>query len=128
GGVVGPGVLFGGIARVGGDLVGNRPHLGADGRAVGWVPHQLVDPGPVALALLQVVFDEQLSEEHADADVREGAKRQQAARGVDERTDLGIVLLYLLDDAADRLVAQRDPDVLAGHHHGENTANAAHTA
>ena len=71
-----------------------------------------------------VVVDEQLAELHADADVRERPERENAARRPDETLDLGIGGLDLRDDAADRLVDERKPDlvVLA---HGSGRIRAA---
>src|SRR5207245_7330738 len=66
----------------------------------------------------EVVVEQELAEHETDADVRERAKREDAMRRADQPVDLRVVLLDLLHDAPDRLVDEREPDLLgAGHQH-----------
>jgi hypothetical protein len=51
------------------------------------------------------------------ANVRE---REHAVRRLDERRDVGMLALDLLDDAADRLVDERDPQLLGLAHGRKN--------
>ena len=60
------------------------------------------------------MLDEQLAELHPDADVGERPEREQAPRRADEPVDLGSSAWTLRDDAADRLVDERKPDLVVG--------------
>src|SRR5581483_8271954 len=113
-----PGVLVGPdrvavVPRIRRDLLGDRPHLALDARAMLGVPEQRGDP---VLRRLEILLDEEATEEDADADVGEGAECEEAPRGRDECADLRIALLELADDRANRLVDERDPEVVRRSH------------
>src|SRR4026207_992140 len=67
---------------------------------------QLLGPGRVARGL-DVVLDQQSAEQNAHSDVGEGAESEQLPRGVDELCNPRVLLLELLDDRAERLLAER---------------------
>ena len=79
---------------------------------VGRILQEQVDPAVRPVVGRQVVVEEQLAEHEADADVGERAEREHAVRRLDELPDLRVLALDLLDDAADRLVDEGDPDVV----------------
>ena len=80
------------------------------------VAQERVDPRLGAVVRRQVVVDEQPAEHDADADVGERPEREHPARRVDERGDLGFSCWICVDDRADRLVDERDPDLLLARH------------
>ncbi len=73
---------------------------------------QDVDPAPRAVVRRQIVVEEQLSEQQADADVGERTKCEHPPRRADEALELRMLLLDLPDDRADRLVDEREPDLV----------------
>ncbi len=106
------------IARIRGDLLRDDTQLVHHRLPVTLVAEQRVDPRLRPVVLGHVVVDEQLTEQDADADVGEGPKREDLVRARDERVDVGVLRLKLVDDRADRLVDQRDPDLFALAHPG----------
>ena len=74
------------------------------------VPQQRLDPGLGAVVARHVLVDQQLAEQDPHPDVRERPEGQDPARPGHERVDVGVLRLQLLDDRADRLVDERDPD------------------
>ena len=100
------------ICRVGRDLVRDGPHLAGDCLAVCRVGEQRVDPVLGAVVGIEVALHEQLAEEDADADVRERPEGEEPVRRADEPAELRVLVLDARDDAADRLVDERDPEVL----------------
>src|SRR5918994_804384 len=119
GGVVRAELLVIAVARVARDLLGHRAHLARDCVAVLGRAEQEFDPVVGAVVGRDVVVDEELSELHTDADVGEGPEGEDAPRRADEAYDLGVVGLDLRDDAADRLVDERKPDLLVLAHGSE---------
>ena len=119
GGLIRPELLVLAVARIGGDLLGDGANLPRDRLAVLRRPEQELHPAVGAVVGRHVVVDQQLAQLHADADVGERAERQDAARRADEALDLGVVGLDLRDDAADRLVDERKPDLLVLAHGSE---------
>src|SRR5579884_3457307 len=116
GGVVRPERLVVRVLRVVRDLLGDRPHLAGQRLVVGRVAEERLDPALRAVVVGEVVVEEQLPEQEAGADVRERAEREDPVRRVDELRDLRVLVLDLLDDRADRLVDERDPEVVeVGH-------------
>ena len=107
------------VTRIGRDLLGDGPNLGGDDAPVGRVAEQQLDPRVGAVVGRHIVLDEQLPELHADADVGERPKREDPPRRADEALDLGVVRLDLRDDAADRLIDEREPDFLVLAHGSE---------
>src|SRR5207253_9997064 len=82
------------------------------------VTEERLHPGLGPVVGRKVVVEQELTEDEADPDVCERAKREDAMRRADEPVDLRIVLLDLPHDAPDRLVDEREPDLLgAGHRH-----------
>src|SRR4051794_26468917 len=114
--LVRPERLVVGVARVGRDLLGHRPHLLTDARVVRRVAEQRLNPRLRPVVLREVVVDEQPPEQHADADVGERLEGEDAPRRRDKARDLGVLLLNAGDDRADRLVDQRDPDLFVVRH------------
>ena len=71
-----------------------------------------VDPVLRAVVVGHVVVEEQLPEHEPAADVGEGAEGEDAVRRLDELPDLGALVDDRLDDRADRLVDERDPELV----------------
>src|SRR5438132_896418 len=65
-----------GVLRVGRDLLGDRTYLACQLVVVGRVAQELLDPRLRPVVRLQVGVEEQLAEQQADADVREGPERE----------------------------------------------------
>src|SRR5438270_231935 len=104
------------VLRIGRDLLGDRAHLGGERGAVLRVAHQGLDPALGSVVLGHVVLEEQTTEEDAAADVGERPEGKEPVRRLDERGDVAVLTLDPLDDAADRFVDERDPEVLdVGH-------------
>ena len=70
-----------------------------------------VDPALRAVIRRYVVVEEQLAEHDPTADVRERAESQDAAGRLDEPGDVGVLVDDRLDDRADGLVDQWDPEL-----------------
>ena len=82
------------------------------------VTQENVDPRLGSVVRRHVVVEQQLAEQDADADIREGPKREESVRRVDEPVDLGVFRLDLSHERPDRLIDQRKPDLLeVGHRH-----------
>jgi hypothetical protein len=62
------------------------------------------------------VLHQQLAESEPDPDVGERLERQQAARPRDEGGELGVARDDLVDDRADRLVDEREPELIRRGH------------
>ena len=80
------------------------------------IAQQRVHPafGPVVRG--DGVVEEELPEQDAATDVGERPEREQPVRRLDEPRDVVVLALDPLDDAADRLVDERDPEVIeVGH-------------
>ena len=93
-------------------MLGVRANLRDHPRLEFGIPEQQVDPGFGAVVGLDVVLEQQLAEDEPDPDVSEGPEREQSLRRVDEHSDLGVIGLNLRHDRPDRLVDERDPDLL----------------
>src|SRR5829696_7265210 len=106
--------LVAGELRVGRHLATDGPHLFLDGGAVLGVVEELLDPGRFR-DRVHVGVDEQRPEQDTDADVRERAERKLPARRAREGGELSIALLNLRDELADRLVDEREPELLVRH-------------
>src|SRR5581483_5377634 len=104
------------VGRVGRDLLGDLPHLGGEHVVVARILEQRLDPALRAVVGGDVVVEEQLPERDPAADVGERAEREDPARRLDEPRDLGVLVDDLLDDRADRLVDERDPQLLVPGH------------
>src|SRR6266852_2519105 len=104
------------VLRIGGDFLRDGPHLVRESLVMGRARQQRLDPAVGAVVVGHVVVEEQLPEQEAAADVGERAEGENAVRRLDESRDLGVLVDDLLDDRADRLVDQRDPElVVFGH-------------
>src|SRR5437868_1013189 len=104
------------VLRIGRDIVGDRSCLGRERGAMLGIAHQGLDPALRSVVLGQVVVEEQPAEENPAADVGERPEGEEPVRRLDERGDVAVLTLDPLDDAADRLVDERDPQVLdVGH-------------
>ena len=80
------------------------------------VPQQRVDPALGAVVGREIVVEEQLAEREPAADVGEGPEGEDAVGRLDELRDVGVLVEDLLDDRADRLVDQRNPELVeVGH-------------
>ena len=100
----------------GGNRLGDRAQLGRNRIAMPRFAQERLDPRLGAVVFRHIVFDEQPAEQDPDSDVGEGPEREQLAGRIDELVDRRVVGLKLFDDRADRLVNQRQPDLLrAGH-------------
>src|SRR5439155_4066256 len=107
----------GGLVRVSfRELFRHRPDLGGDLKPMVWISKQPLHPGLGAVIRLELVLHQQAAENDPDPNVREGAKRQELLRRVDERTELGVLGLDLAHDRADRLVDEREPEVVLLRH------------
>src|ERR671925_398787 len=104
------------VARVGGDLLADRPHLLRERLAVRLVAEQCFHPGLAAVVGRDLVLEEELPQHEPDADVGERAEREQPARRRDEPLELGVLRLQPRHDAADRLVDERKPNVFGARH------------
>ena len=105
-----------GVLRIGGDLLRHRPHLALDRRAVGGLAQQRVDPALRAVPGGEVAIEEKLAEQEAGADVGERPEGEDPVRRLDARGEFGVVPHDAIDDAADRLVDQRNPELVeVGH-------------
>ena len=109
-------LLLVGVPRVGGDLVGHRPHRPDDLLAVRGLAQEELDPGVGPVVRRHIVLHEQLAEGEPDADVGERLEREQAARPRDEGGELGVGRDDLVDDGADRLVDEREPELIRRGH------------
>ena len=96
-----------GLAR---HLLGHAADGGGDRRSVARLAQERLDPAFRQLGLGHLVLDQQLAEEQPDPDVGEGLEGEDHARRVDELGDLRIGDGDLVDDRADRLVDERDPE------------------
>jgi trehalose 6-phosphate phosphatase len=101
------------VLRIARDLVRDGPDLVRQPLAVRGVREQRVDPLARAVVLRQVVLEEELPQNDADADVRERAEREDTVRRRDLRVDVGVLTLDTRDDRADRLGDPRAVDALA---------------
>src|SRR5437588_6303817 len=110
--VVGPERLVVRVLRIGRDLLRDGENLTVQRFVVLWVAQQRVDPVVVSILGRPLLVEQQLPEQKPDADVREGAKREDAMPRADELVDLGVFRLDLRNDVADGLVDERKPDLL----------------
>ena len=105
-----------GVPRIGGDLLRNRPHLLLDRGAVHGITEQRVDPALGTVPVGNVVVEEELAEQDAGANVGERPEGEDPVRRLDPGGERRIVAHDAVDDDADRLVDQRDPEfVEVGH-------------
>src|SRR5579862_2253977 len=113
--------LVAGVLRVSGDLLCDGSHLLLDRGTVLRLVQQCVNPvlGTVrtgAVPTRDVVVEEQLPEQDPGADVGERLEREDAVRRLDAGGEDGVVAKDALDDLPDRLVDERDPDVVQFSH------------
>jgi hypothetical protein len=87
-----------------------------EGRVVLRIAQQRLDPALVCLVRGEVLLEQQLTQENADADVRKRAERENPMRRADEAIDLGVLGLELRDDVADRFIDERKPDLFGTRH------------
>ena len=81
------------------------------------IAEQRPDPTRGAVVRGDVVLEQELAEQHAATNVRERSEREQAVGRLDEPRDVVVLAFDLLDDRADRLVDERNPEILdVGHH------------
>ena len=109
----GPTAVFG-VGRIGRDLLGDGSHFADDGLAMSGLeqrPTQFSAP-----RWLDVLVHQQLAEQQPHPDVGEGPERKQAPRRGDEPVELRVLLLDLRHQAADRLVDDRNPELLRARH------------
>ena len=105
-----------GVLRIGGDLVRDRPYLALDRGAVGGVAEQRVDPALRAVPGGDVVLEQELPEEKAGADVGERLEGEDAMRRLDASRERGVIAHDAVDDPADWLVYEWDPELVeVGH-------------
>jgi len=100
------------VLRVGGDLLGHGKHLAAERGVMGGVTEKSFDPALGAVVGGNVVVEEQLAEQQSTADVRERAEGEDPVRRLDQGGNLRVLALNLPDDRAERLVDERDPEVV----------------
>ena len=100
-----------GVLRIGGDLLRDRPHLALDRGAVGGVAEQRLDPALRAVPGGDVVLEQELSEQESRADVGERLEGEDPVRRLDLGRERGIVTHDPIDDPADRLVYEWNPDL-----------------
>src|SRR5205085_1659312 len=105
-----------GVAWIGGELLRYRAQLPNDGGLVAVLAEERLDPRLGAVVGRHVAVDEEPAEDDADADVGERPEGERAACAGDELVDVRVLGLELLDDRPDRLVDERDPDVLGRAH------------
>src|SRR5918994_1565350 len=110
------GLLVGGrrllMLALGSDLLGHRAQLLQQLGAHLGLAGELLDPGLGSVAGRVVTLDEQPAEDDTHPDVTEGSEREQLLGRVDEPADVLVLALEPSDDLADRLVHERDPDLL----------------
>jgi hypothetical protein len=100
-----------GVLPIGGDLLRDRPHLALDCVAMGGIAQQSVDPGLGAVPVGDVMVEEQLAEQKAGADIGERLEGEDPVRRLHASRQRRVVAQDAVDDAADRLVDQRDPEL-----------------
>ena len=76
------------------------------------VSQQGLDPGVVGVLGAELLLEQELAQQDADADVGERPEGEDAVRRADEPVDLRVLRLDPRDDVADRLVDERQPDFL----------------
>ena len=101
-----------GVLRVGGDLLRDRPYLALDRGAVRGVAEQSVDPALRAVPVGDVVVEQELAEQDAGADVGERLEREDPMRRLDLGRKGRVVAQDAVDDPADRLVYEWDPELV----------------
>jgi hypothetical protein len=105
-----------GVLRIGGDLLCDHSYLALDRGAVGGVAEQSVDPALRAVPIRDVVLEQQLAEQEAGADVGERLEGEDAMRRLDAGRERGVITHDAVDDPADRLVYEWDPELVeVGH-------------
>jgi trehalose 6-phosphate phosphatase len=100
------------VPRIRGDLLRHRPYLALDRVAVGRVAEERLDPALGAVPVGNVVVEQELAEQDPGADVRKGPEGEDPVRRLDARREGGVVSHDAVDDAADRLVHERDPELI----------------
>ena len=105
-----------GVPRVGGDLLRHRTHFALDRRTVGGLAQQRVDPALGSVPGGNVVVEEELAEEDPDPDVGECPEGEDPMRRLYLGGELRVVSHDPIDDAADRLVDQWDPELVEIRH------------
>src|SRR5215468_10948305 len=105
-----------GVLRVGGDLLRDVPYLALDRGAVGGIAEERVDPALGAVPVGNVVIEKELAEQDAGADVGERLEREDPVRRFDAGGERRILPQDPVDDAADRLVYERDPEFVEIRH------------
>ena len=104
------------VPWVDGYLLRDRPYLALDRGAVGGVAEQRVDPALGAVPGGNVVLEEELAEQDAGADVRERLEGEDPMRRLDAGRERRVVAHDAVDDPADRLVYEWDPELVeVGH-------------
>ena len=114
--VVGPERLIVRVLRISRDLLRDGANLTVQRFVVIWIAQQRFDPVVVSILVRPLLVEQQLPEQKADADIREGAEREDAMPRTNELVDLGVFRLDLRNDVADRLVDQWKPDLLGARH------------
>jgi trehalose 6-phosphate phosphatase len=105
-----------GVLRIGGDLLRDRPHLTLDRGAVGGLAQQRVHPALRAVPGREVVVEEELAEQDAGADVGERLEGEDPVRRLDQGRERRVVAQDTVDDPADGLVDEWDPELVeVGH-------------
>ena len=104
------------VPRVGGDLLGDHPDLALDRRAVGRLAEQRLDPALRTVPIGEIVVEEQLPEHDPRADICERPEGEDPVRRLDPGRERGIVPHDAIDDPADRLVDQRNPELVEIRH------------
>ncbi len=101
-----------GVLRVGGDLLGHRTNFALDRSTVGRLAEQGIDPALRAVPVGQVVVEEELAEQDPGADVGERPEGENPVRRLDLGREGRIIAHDAIDDAADRLVYEWDPELV----------------
>src|ERR1700749_10880 len=109
------GLVVGGL-RIGGDLLRDRADFALDRRTVGRLAEQGVDPALRAVPVGQVVVEEQLAEQDPRADVGERPEGEDPMRRLALGRESRIVAAGAIDDAADRLVYEGNPELVEIRH------------
>src|SRR6185312_2266955 len=80
-----------GVPGIGCDLLRDGLDLPAQGIVVLWVSQQGFDPGVVGGLGAELLLEEELPQQDADADVGERSKGEDAVRRADEAVDLRVL-------------------------------------
>jgi hypothetical protein len=107
-----------GIVRIGGDLLRDEPNFMLDRGTVGGIAEQRFDPTLGTVPAGNVVVEQELAEQDAGADVGERLEGKDPVWSLEASRDSRILTQDTVDDLADRLVDQRNPQFVETSHGG----------